>query len=329
MDAAAVAEKAAQLAARYYVFETMPPQPRPLQPKLLPKVAPPSGSKPRRGPVVRTNSRQAARQVKPMPMRTLSDADFESALQPATAQTNLPAIKLPPPPPPSCYHAHPAAPDTAPQQAPALQTPKDPQQHPSVRMQNHVPLPATASLQSGPELPAQGTPSAAGKAVNDAPPPPPPPQRPPQAAMTQQLSLAPQQQLQQVVQDEILRAFMAMPDSKLPPAAQGSPSAAGWTVTVDGITLYILPTSQQPASAEQPEPQQPPADTSCHYELQPRPPPRSVPDYSWQDKVSMNMNHWFNIAANDQARRASQWQRNKYLAGWDEYRENAVPLRRW
>ena len=335
MAAAAAGEEAAQLAVRRYVFEGMAPQHWP-QAAAAPSQ---SGSKPcskprSRMPLVRLPSRQAARQVKPMPMRTLSsDAAFESALQLATAQAKVPAIKRPPPPP-SSYHAHSAAPDIAPQQAPALQPPKAPQQHPSVRMQKHVPPPATASLQSGPQLPAQGPPSTAGETVSDAlppppPPPPPPPQRPRQAAMTQQLSLAPQQQPQQVVQDGTLQAIMAMLDSKLPPAAQGSPSAAGWTLTIDGITLYILPTSQPPASAGQLEPQQPPANTTCHFEMQPRLLPRSVPDYSWQEKVFMNMNHWFTIAAKDQATRASQRQKNRCLAGAREYREEAMPKPRW
>ena len=246
--AAAAGGKAAQLAVRRFVFEGMTSQPH-APPRQLPQaVAQPSQpgrkpcNKPRsRVPLVRPLSRQAARQVKPMPMRTLSDADFESALQPPTAQAEAPAVKRPPPPS-SCYHPHPAAANTALQPAPALQPPRATQQPPWVTARDQVPPPATAllrvaprdqalppdtvSLPKGTPAPAQGTTGAACKTVSfsDSP------------------LAAPQQQPQQMVQDGNLQVFLEnLLGGKLPPPAQGSPSAAGRTLTVDGITWHVLP----------------------------------------------------------------------------------------
>ena len=148
MAAAAAGEEAAQLAVRRYVFEGMAPQHWP-QAAAAPLQ---SGSKPcskprSRMPLVCLPSRQAARQVKPMPMQTLSsDAAFESALQPAMPQAKAPAIKRLPPPPPSCYHPHPAAADMAVQLTPALQPPRAPQQPLWVTVEDHVLPPVTVSL---------------------------------------------------------------------------------------------------------------------------------------------------------------------------------------
>lgn len=218
---AAAGGAAAQLAARYYVFEGTTPQPHlPLQ-QLPHPVAQPSqsgckpGNKPRNRVLqVRALSRQVARQVKPTALRTFSDAAFESALQPATARAEAPASKRPPPPPPpSCYHPHPAAADMALQPAPALQLSRATQQPLRITAQDQVPPPVTVSL-----------PVAAQDQV--APP----------------VTIS----LQVTSQDQVLPPVTASAADGTPVPGQGSTGAACKTVSFGDIPLPLSPPTQQP-----------------------------------------------------------------------------------